>query len=123
MLEAESLEKNYFRCRFYNKAHYSLDADDGNEKDILFVSLSPCEIYERKITAEQLQSAIASLPDKQGKRIYAHYKLDMSKSDITRAENINEKTIRESIKRRKDQTEREQFLPTVTRQIWQAARR
>lgn len=85
LLEAERLEKNYIRRRFYNKAYYSLDADDGIKKDILFVSLSPCEIYERKITAELLQSAIASLPDKQGKRIYAHYILGMSKSDIARA--------------------------------------
>lgn len=76
LLEAERLEKNYIRRRFYNKAHYSLDADDGIEKDILFVSLSPCEIYERKIIAEQLRSAIASLPDKQGKRVYAHYILE-----------------------------------------------
>lgn len=68
LLEAECQEKNYIRRRFYNKAHYSLDADDGIEKDILFVSLSPCEIYERKITAEQLHSAIASLPYRQGKR-------------------------------------------------------
>lgn len=99
LLEAERLEKNYTRRRFYNKAHYSLDAGDGIEKDILFVSLSPCEIYERKITAEQLHSAIASLPDKQGKRIYAHYILDMSKSDIARTENISEKAVRESIER------------------------
>ena len=48
LLEAERLEKNYIRRRFYNKAHYSLDADDGIEKDILFVSLSPCEINNAK---------------------------------------------------------------------------
>jgi len=44
------------RRRFNNKAHYSLDADDGIEKDILFVSLSLWEIYERKMTTEQLQA-------------------------------------------------------------------
>lgn len=99
LLEAERLEKNYIRRRFYNKAHYSLDAGDGIEKDILFVSLSPCEIYERKITAEQLQSAIASLPDKQGKRIYAHYILGISKLDIARAEGVNESAVRDTIER------------------------
>ncbi|WP_353096600.1 hypothetical protein [Tissierella praeacuta] len=46
LLEEERLEKNYIHRHFYNKAHYSLDADDGIEKDILFVSLFPCEIYE-----------------------------------------------------------------------------
>jgi RNA polymerase sigma-70 factor (ECF subfamily) len=99
LLEAERLEHNYIRRRFYNKAHYSLDADDGIEKDILFVSLSPCELYEHKMTAEQLKSAIASLPNKQGKRIYGHYILDISKSDIARAEGVNESAVRDSIER------------------------
>lgn len=99
LLEAERLEKNYIRRRFYNKAHYSLDANDGIEKDILLFSLSPCEIYERKMTTEQLQAAIASLPEKQGKRIYAHYILGMSKSDITRAEGVDKSAIRDAISR------------------------
>ncbi|MFD1401379.1 RNA polymerase sigma factor [Robinsoniella peoriensis] len=99
LLEAERLENNYIRRRFYNKAHYSLDANDGIEKDISFVPLTLYEIYEQKVTAEQLQAAMDSLPDKQGKRIYAHYILGMSKSDIARAENINEKAVRESIER------------------------
>ena len=51
-----------------------------------FYPCPPCEIYERKMTAEQLLAAIASLPDKQGKRIYAHYILGMSKTEIARAE-------------------------------------
>lgn len=99
LLEAERLERNFMRRRFYNKAHYSLDAGDGIENDILFVSLTPCELYERKMTAEQLQSAMASLPDKQGKRIYAHYILGISKSDIARAEGVDEKAVRVSIER------------------------
>ena len=99
LLEAERLERNFIRRRFYNKAHYSLDAVDGIENDILFVSLTPCELYERKMTAEQLQAAMASLPDKQGKRIYAHYILGISKSDIARAEGVDEKAVRVSIER------------------------
>lgn len=99
LLEAERLEKNYIRRRFYNKAHYSLDANDGIEKDILFVPLTLYEIYEQKVTAEQLQAAITSLPDKQGKRIYAHYILGMSKSDIARAEGVDESAVRDAIAR------------------------
>lgn len=99
LLEAERLERNFMRRRFYNKAHYSLDAGDGIENDILFVSLTPCELYERKMTAEQLRAAMASLPDKQGKRIYAHYILGISKSDIARAEGVDEKAVRVSIER------------------------
>lgn len=99
LLEAERLERNFIRRRFYNKAHYSLDAGDGIENEIVFVSLTPCELYERKMTAEQLQTAMASLPDKQGKRIYAHYILGISKSDIARAEGVDEKAVRVSIER------------------------
>ena len=99
LLEAERLERNFMRRRFYNKAHYSLDAGDGIENDILFVSLTPCELYERKMTAEQLRAAMASLPNKQGKRIYAYYILGISKSDIARAEGVDEKAVRVSIER------------------------
>lgn len=99
LLEAERLEQNYIRRRFYNNAYYSLDADDGIENDILFVSFSPCEIYERKITVEQLYAAITSLPDKQAKRIYAHYILGISKSGIAKAEGVRESAIRDAIER------------------------
>jgi RNA polymerase sigma-70 factor, ECF subfamily len=99
LMEAERLEKNYTRRSYYNKAYYSLDADDGIESDILFVSLSPCEIYERKLTVEQLHVAIASLPDKQAKRIYAHYILGMSEASIAKAEGVSKSSISESIKR------------------------
>lgn len=99
LLEAERLENNYIRRRFYNKAHYSLDANDGIEKDILFVPLTLYEIYEQKVTAEQLHAAMAILPDKQGKRIYAHYILGISKSAIARAEGVSKSRISESIER------------------------
>lgn len=92
-------EAAYERKKYRYKAHYSLDRGDGIEHDILFVSLSPDEIYERKLTSEQLHAAIASLPDKQAKRIYAHYFMGMSKTAIARAEGVSEGTIRESIAR------------------------
>ena len=92
-------EAAYQRRTYRHRAHYSLDRGDGIEHDILFVSLSPCEIYERKITNEQLHAAIANLPDKQAKRIYAHYFLGMSKAAIARAEGVGRATIGESIER------------------------
>ena len=92
-------ERAYERQRYRYKAHYSLDCDDGIEHDILFVSLSPCEIYERKVTYEQLHAAISMLPDKQGKRIYAHYFLGMSQTAIARAEGVSRNVICVSIKR------------------------
>ncbi|WP_331654261.1 sigma factor-like helix-turn-helix DNA-binding protein [Anaerotignum sp. MB30-C6] len=65
----------------------------------MFISLSPDEIYERKLTSQQLHSAIASLPDKQAKRIYAHYFMGMSKTAIAEAEGVSEKAVRIGIER------------------------
>ena len=75
------------------------DRKDGIEHPALFVALSPCELYERKVTMQELHAAIASLPDKQAKRIYAHFILGMSKTDIARAEGVNEKVVRLAIER------------------------
>ena len=99
LVEAERLERNYIRRMFWNKAQYSLDADDGIEHDALFVSLSPCEVYERKMTAQELHAALDALPNKQGRRVYAHYILGMSKTEIARAEGVSEKNVRQSINR------------------------
>ena len=69
-----------YRLRTYrHKAYYSLDRDDGLEHEAVFVALSPHELYERKVTMQELHAAIASLPDKQAKRIYAHFILGMTK--------------------------------------------
>lgn len=92
-------ERAYERQRYRYKAHYSLDRDDGIEHDVLFVSRSPGEIYERKITYEQLHAAISALPDKQGKRVYAHCFLGMSKTAIARAEGVSLSTVKDSIAR------------------------
>jgi RNA polymerase sigma-70 factor, ECF subfamily len=92
-------EATYERKKYRYKAHYSLDRGDGIEHDILFVSLSPDEIYERKLTSQQLHAAIASLPDKQAKRIYAHYFMGMSKTAIAKAEGVSEKAVRIGIER------------------------
>ena len=41
------------------------------------------ELYERKVTMQELHAAISSLPDKQAKRIYAHFILGMTKQDLS----------------------------------------
>ena len=89
-----------YRLRTYrHKAYYSLDRDDGIEHEALFVALSPCELYERKVTKQELHAAIANLPDKQAKRIYAHFILGMSKTDIARAEGVSKMAVCYSIER------------------------
>lgn len=65
----------------------------------MFVAMTPEELYERKVTMEQLYAAIDTLPDKQAKRIYAHFFLGMSKTAIAKAEGVNESAIRKSLDR------------------------
>lgn len=98
-VEHERREEAYTRQMYRYRAQYSLDQDNGIEKAIQFVSLSPDEIYGRKLTAQQLHTAIAALPDKQAKRIYAHYILGMSKTEIAKAEGVATASIVESIER------------------------
>ncbi len=95
--EYRKAEQAYQSKVYYHKAYYSLDRGDGIEHSALFVSCSPDEIYERKLTREQLHAAIATLPDKQAKRIYAHYFLGMSKTAIAKAEGVNKSQVTRSI--------------------------
>lgn len=67
--------------------------------EAVFVSLSPHELYERKISMQELHAAISRLPDKQAKRIYAHFILGMTKKDIAQAEGVDEKVVRVAIER------------------------
>lgn len=99
-LKRFELDESAYRLRTYrHKAYYSLDRNDGLEHEIVFLSLSPEEIYERKVTNQELYSAVNSLPDKQAKRIYAYFFLGMSKAAIAKAEGVRESTIWESIER------------------------
>jgi RNA polymerase sigma-70 factor (ECF subfamily) len=98
-LEFKRHEAAYQRRTYWNKAQYSLDRGDGIENDILFVPLPPEEIYERKVTTEQLHAAISSLPDKQAKRIFAYYFLGISKAAIAREEGVNRSQVTRSIRK------------------------
>lgn len=99
LAEAERMERNYIRRVYWNKAYFSLDAGDGIEHEALFVALSPCELYERKVTAQELRVALNALPDTQGRRVYAHYILGLSKTEIARAEGVAKSRVSESIER------------------------
>ena len=95
----DQAEATHHRQVVRHKAYFSLDRADGIERDILFVSLSPEEIYERKVTREQLCAAITTLSDKQAKRIYAHYFLNISKAKIAKMEGVSKESVGESIRR------------------------
>ncbi|MEG6521418.1 RNA polymerase sigma factor [Desulfotomaculum sp. 1211_IL3151] len=95
----ERKEHADFERRRVHKAYYSLDANDGIERNVILLVLSPQEIYERKLSNQELYAAISSLPEKQAKRIYAHFFLDMSKAQIARIEGIDPSSVKESIER------------------------
>ncbi len=46
-----------------------------------------------------LYEALDQLPPIQSRRVYAHYVLGLSKTDIALAENVSECAVRDSIKR------------------------
>ncbi len=100
LLHDFKLREAAYRLRSYrHKAYYSLERNDGIERDILFVALSPYELYERKASYQKLYAAIASLSDKQAKRIYAYYFLGMNKVDIAKVEGVNKSQITRSVSR------------------------
>lgn len=87
-----------YRLRTYrHKAYYSLDRNDGIEHEALSVSLSPYELYERKVSMQELHAAISTLPSKQAKRVYAHFILGMSQTDIAKAEGVSKMAVNYSI--------------------------
>lgn len=95
--EYERAEAAYRMRVRRNKAYYSLDRGDGIENAAIVQEQDPLEILERKLMREQLYQALDTLPDKQARRVYAHFFLGMSKSDIARAEGVSEAVVRIAI--------------------------
>ena len=97
--EAERLERNYIRRTFYNKAYYSLDAEDGIETaaTITYRDRTPWELIEMAEQHCRLCRALNSLPEIQGRRIEAHYILGKSQREIAEAEGVSERNVRKSI--------------------------
>lgn len=92
-------EETYQRRARRYKAYYSLDRDNGIENSVLFTVQTPEELYERKLTMEQLYTALNQLPEIQRQRIYAFFFLGMSKTAIAKAEGVDEKAVRSAIDR------------------------
>ena len=100
MAEAERLERNYMRRMFYNKAQYSLDADDGIE-----ASATECHILSPEAVLDLMERhcrlcrALNELPELQGRRVEAHYLLGKSVQEIAKEEGVGERNVRKSIQR------------------------
>ncbi len=93
-------EQAYKRRKFYNKAHFSLDAGDGIEASALISSTdNPEAIFEMMEQHCRICRALNSLPEIQGRRIDAHYILGKSRKEIADAEGVSESSVNESIRR------------------------
>ena len=97
--EFKKLENAYQRRVYYNRAHYSLDRGDGIEYETVLICATPYEIYELNLRKEQLYAAIASLPDKQAKRINARFFLGLTSEEIANSEGVSVTAINDSIRR------------------------
>ncbi len=97
LIHFKSREQSQIRQRYKHKAHYSIDRDDGIENDALFFAPSPQEVYEQKVERLALYLAMQGLTDKQLRRLYAFFFLDMNYARIARLERADESTVRKSI--------------------------
>lgn len=99
MIAATRREASSRRHMYRYKAQYSLDRGDGIEHRSLRFAPSPAELYEEKEQIVALYAALAALPEKQSRRVYAHYILGVSKAELARAEGVAESAVRDSINR------------------------
>ena len=91
-------EKNsYMKC-YRARAYYSLDYGNGIENCVIFHEETPEEVYERKLTIQQLHQSLSKLPIKQGQHIFAFYFLGKSCKEIALAEHISTRAVQKSLK-------------------------
>ena len=75
----------------------SLDGTPGFEADVTYPPLTPEEIMELAEDHAALYAAIDRLPPVQARRVYARFILGRSVGQIARAEDVEERNVRETI--------------------------
>ena len=88
---------NYEQYIRDNKAFYSLDTGDGIEAAAIHKPEQPDEAIFRRERDELLYAALASLPEKQRQRIYAHVVMGVQQADIAKEDGVCKSTVSESI--------------------------
>lgn len=88
-----------YKCRKRKHKECSLDVDPGFEPDVMFPPLTPEEIILDEENRSILYAAIDQLPPIQARRVYAHYILGKSKTEIAYSENVVESAVCSSIRR------------------------
>ena len=87
------------RATYRNKAYYSLDRGDGIEHESIFRVPSAEISFFRYCDRAELFSALLTLTDRQLRRLYAHFFLGMSYTEIAKKENVDRSAVWRSIKR------------------------
>ena len=98
-VECQRAENAYLRRKYRRKAHYSLNCGDGIENDAVNLSPMPEEIIFDRLTRDELQTALAALPETQRRRVEAHTIHCATYQAIATAEGVDESSIRASVKR------------------------
>ncbi len=75
----------------------SLDGTPGFEVDVTYPPMTPEEIMEQAEDQAALYAALDRLPPVQARRVYARFILGRSVGQIARAENVEERNVRETI--------------------------
>ena len=97
-LKADKLyEASYQRQLMRNKAHYSLDCDDGIEYTACLANPTPQELIERMELFYYLWNALNFLPEIQGRRVEACIILGASYREQARIEGVGKSSIRMSV--------------------------
>lgn len=103
MLESKRKDTAYHRKRYRYKAYYSLDRDDGIEYATFLKALTPQDICEQRELLETIRLALQSLPEKQARRVRAHFFFGMSFSEIADTEGVHRSQITRSVNRAMEQ--------------------
>ena len=92
-------EAAYERQMYRHKAQYSLDRNDGIALVALVHGLTPDIILEEQQLRKELFEAVRALPEKQARRVYAHFYLGMSITEIARQEGVSKGRVTDSIQK------------------------
>ena len=93
-------EKTHSQRMRRNMSFYSLDRNDGIEASAQVYSTdNPEAIFDKMDRHCRLCCALNSLPEKQGRRVDAHFLCGMNRKEIAAAEGVTESSVNESIDR------------------------
>ena len=100
LMAGRRYEKSHERQMYRYKAQYSLDVENGIEAATpVCYNDSPERIFDMMERHCSLCRALNSLPEIQGRRVEAHYLLEVSHNEIARAEGVSKSAVTLSIRK------------------------